>query len=658
MLIGATTREDAELKGSLAITLRGSGAAPFGITSTILGSTNVGYNLGQVLQAAKGGGPESLEGLSLKQVLPASESYQGTMDFELRAKGRNRWELERLKVRYDFVDRTKLEYDQASMVDAMNDSGTVTFADGRWQAPGNWQPQADPEISLETFRAESRAQCEDPGVNRTLLKAKALISDTSDWVTCYDLEVFALHPMQPTGESHWRSPMGEVSVKARDGVLEFSGDSGLDFPSSLPLPPGTPDVTRKNIEAMLKMGQMTQDFLEHGMGAIELNADMTWERSYRGVLADRSVVSDQTYVILSGAQARERLVLPLYSVKADPGGPYQVTRGKPLQLDGSKSKGRNLNYEWHFGPHGPTGKPGNQGATKKDQRPKALLLESVEVILKVTDTKTGVEDIDSTVATVVGREWKTTFSHRSNWSVAPNAWDIMWGYPTGTALTPEEKRNNPEMGDRCRIEDSYQSGENWCAAAHPGTNYPSAERVGIIHPHGKHYGTWLDHGYSIERVEDPDGPFHGWSYVREHELAIERDGVFNPTLRPNGPPPPGSSENLSQANARLGKNLAAFRHGVERHEGMGGGSTNSGHSLIFRQTLDEKDPAQEIEKLFAETKRELQRAADQIVSELDTKMATESKKLDDNPNNQTNWKGTYFVYDRVKDEWCLASDQT
>lgn len=310
VLMGATAGEEAKLQGSLAITLRGSGAAPFGITAAIFGGTNMGYNLGRLLQTAERGGLESLGGLDFQQVLPASESYQGTMDFELRAKGRNRWELERLKVRYDFVDRTRLEYDQASIVDAMNDSGTVTFADGRWQAPGNWQPEADPKISLETFRAESRAQCEDPGVNRTLLKAKALISDTSDWVTCYDLEVFALHPMQPTGESHWKSPMGEVSVKARDGVLEFSGDSGLDFPSSLPLPPGTPDVTRKNIEAMLKMGQMTQDFLESGMGEIELNADMTWERSYRGVLQGR-IKDDSTYAILSGAQARERLELSI-----------------------------------------------------------------------------------------------------------------------------------------------------------------------------------------------------------------------------------------------------------------------------------------------------------------------------------------------------------
>lgn len=655
-LMGATPGEEGRLTGHLAVTLRGSGAAPFGIASAIFGSTNLGLNLGRLLQTAEEDGLEALERLTFQQKLPASESYGGILDFELRAMGRNRWELERLKLRYEFADHTRLEYDRASVVDAMTDSGTVSFADGRWQTPGTWKPGNKPRISLEVFKAERRDQCEDPGVNRLLLKAKSLLVDTTEWVSCYDLEVLVLHPMRPTGQSRWKSPMGEVSVKALDGVLEFSGDAGLDLPDSLPLPPDTPEATRRNIEAMLEMGRLTEKFLERGMGSIDLDADMTWQRRYRGVLADRRITSDQTYAILSGAQARERLVLPLYSVRADPGGPYQVTRGTLLRLDGSRSQGRDLKYEWYFGPHAPNGESGNEGATKEGQRPTTLLLDSVEVILKVTDTGTGVEDVASTTATVNPRDWETRFSHRSNWSVTPNAWQTMWKYPVGTALTAEEKRNNRDLGEQCRITEYFQAGENWCAAPHDYTDYPNATRVGIIHPHGKLRGTWLENGYAIGRVDDPGGPFDGWSYVTEHELSVERDGVFNPTLRPGGPAPPGAAENLTRANARRGRDLTAFRQGVERHEGMGSGGPNSGHSLIFRRILDDEDPAREIEKLYARRRDELKRAADKLLDELDTRMAQESKKLDENEDNQTNWRGTYYVYDRQKDEWCLAHE--
>lgn len=291
----------------MSVTLRGSGAAPFGIAATLLGTTNLGYNLGLLAQAAERGGPE---GVTFRQVLPVSESYQGTMDFELRASGRNRWELERLEIKYDFVDSTRMEYDGGKLVDAMTDAGTVTFAEGRWHSPGTWQPESDPEITLATFRAETADQCEESALNRALLEAKALVSDTSDWVTCYDLEIHTLHPMRPTGESHWTSPIGEISVKARDGVLEFSGDTALAPPEELPLPPGTPEVTRQQIETMLEMGQMTRDFLRRGMGEIELDSDMTWERRYRGLLRG-AIEEDSTYAILSGAQARERLELSI-----------------------------------------------------------------------------------------------------------------------------------------------------------------------------------------------------------------------------------------------------------------------------------------------------------------------------------------------------------
>ena len=38
-------------------------------------------------------------------------------------------------------------------------------------------------------------------------------------------------------------------------------------------------------------------------------------------------------------------------MKADPGGPYSIERGKPLRLDGSKSSGRIGEYRWTFSEH-------------------------------------------------------------------------------------------------------------------------------------------------------------------------------------------------------------------------------------------------------------------------------------------------------------------
>lgn len=334
-----------------------------------------------------------------------------------------------------------------------------------------------------------------------------------------------------------------------------------------------------------------------GFPTVDLGGTWTVDGEFAGVVSDRAISEDVPFTILTGAQARERLFVPLYAVLADPGGPYTVERGQTLQLDGSASQGHDLEYEWSFGPLSaqPASSPpavgsggscadltgvlagrqgatrtGNEGAKKTGVQPSVVLLESKEVILQVTDRKTGVRHVASTQAEVVPRDWKTGFHDRANWRFDPPAWQSTWSYPTGLAQTAQSKQQAlPADRDLCVRVDTFKMGENWCGRDHPGQSVRGVRESGVIHPHGRMADSWKGKGYSLAKVTDPEGPFDGWHYVESSELDIDREGIFNPTLRPDGPAPWGSKENFFRANVRLGADPAALRAGVEAHEGMG-----------------------------------------------------------------------------------------
>ncbi len=293
--------EDAFLKGSLSVEMHGPGAAPFGIASAILGSTSMAYNLGRLQQMD----------FEPRSLFDADEAYAGDLDFTLRPISRNRWELEELIFRYTFRDQTRLDYDaQARMWDSMSDMGDVRYADGAWQGPPGWNPAFEPKIDLRLFRAETAAKCDDPEALGLLARARQIVSDTTSWTTCYELQVTVAHPMRPTGTSRWESPIGAVAIEAADGKLSFQGEGGALDPRDLPIPPNAPREAVESMKTFQAMYEAVELFLESGLPTLDSDLDMTWERTFRGPVAG-GVRDSLIYAILTGATVIERYDVPL-----------------------------------------------------------------------------------------------------------------------------------------------------------------------------------------------------------------------------------------------------------------------------------------------------------------------------------------------------------
>lgn len=329
------------------------------------------------------------------------------------------------------------------------------------------------------------------------------------------------------------------------------------------------------------------------------------------------------------------------AVKADAGGPYKpVERGESVRLDGSRSTGRNLKYEWFFGPELECRNgAGNGDATKQGKRVEVTLLCSIEVILKVTSLRSGKSDIDSAKVKVKPRSWKMRVTHRSNWTFKPN-----WQKPMGAISA-----NGPE----CKRVNSNQLGENYCALPHPEAPYLGSRgpnSIGALHPHGNRFhDTWLDHGYTVKQVRDKNGPFDGWYYIAEHELKLAREGVFNAHI--------GSGTDFHRINKAKDLKVKRFYKGLEGHEGWGTGVSGSrtGHSLIFKDFLKSKDgqgnsndPAKRIEQVYAKTKTKLKEKADGLINDLNAQLAAKSA----DPIKLKNWRGHYWVYDQLAGKWC------
>ncbi len=287
------------LEGEAIVTLRGSGAAPFGIGAAFLGGTSFAYNLGRLQKL--------LEPLD---ILPADQSYGGALHFTLVPAGKNRWHLDELTLDYDFVNRTRFAEDDFEIADSMNDAGWVSWSDGRWNGPAGWDPEDPPRIELELFRRPEARQCEDPPPPRLVRRVREIATDTSDWAHCYRLEILVLHPARPTGESYWKTAIGEIRVDAHDGALEWSGENlfyeqMMEMWEQLPDPLGL----KKMGQPMVELGRTMEELLGGGLPKLEAGQGGDWsiEGSYQGVLSPAGVKVDEIHRILTGAMLRQRI---------------------------------------------------------------------------------------------------------------------------------------------------------------------------------------------------------------------------------------------------------------------------------------------------------------------------------------------------------------
>lgn len=241
-------------------------------------------------------------------------------------------------------------------------------------------------------------------------------------------------------------------------------------------------------------------------------------------------------------------------VEAVPGGPYEVIRGQSLTLDGSRSKGKNLKYEWTFAPKKcPDGAVGNKGARKEGVRPTVILLCDTRITLKVADGKN--TDTKTVLAVVTARNWKTRVHNQID------------AYLQAVGL--------------CRPETQF--GRNVCALD-GASAFEGEQKTGhFFHKKPDQIG-WEKTGYILGRVSDRNGPFDGWWYVKENLLSIQRAALINRDLN--------EQSALYEENRNRGyqRDFDTLIDQVKTHERI--------HSTLIEEALSQNDPAKIIEAMF------------------------------------------------------------
>lgn len=341
--------------------------------------------------------------------------------------------------------------------------------------------------------------------------------------------------------------MGEDKghVQVVSGLLSIRGErkSTCDVPASTKIVP----PQQRTFSAVFPM--MPNGLVLDGWSA-KIERTPT---GIKGTASYHNTIREEKSITYENKTMTWNLALNPEEVEAGPGGPYEVVRGQSLTLDGSRSKGKNLKYEWTFTPKCPNGVASNKGARKEGVRPTVVLLCDTLVTLKVTDgKKTDTKDV---LAVVTARNWETKILKQ----IDAYLWVVGLCRPD-----PHFGRNVCALDGAAAFEGEQKSGHFF---------HKKPDQIG-----------WEKTGYILGRISDHNGPFDGWWYVKENLLSIQRAALINRDLN--------AQTALYEENRKRGyhKDFDTLIDQVKTHERM--------HSILIEEALPQNDPAKKIEAMF------------------------------------------------------------
>ena len=296
-----------------------------------------------------------------------------------------------------------------------------------------------------------------------------------------------------------------------------------------------------------------------------------------------------------GTQHWEWILKAASSLKAAPraGG---ALRGATAHLDGSRSTPASQikRYTWRF--HDlpgacPAGASPRSGAHKQGRRVTIVVLCRVQADLTVTDAH-GDSDTESTTVRVLprkGSKWVTPFSHREK---------------TGDSRTPH--------GSPQAVGDAFVSGDAGLNVSDCGRESSNSL---IVCPLLEGRKSWLDHGYRLKQVNDPDGPFDNYFYVVSPSLSVKRAALISPNYLP------GSTFYEYNKN-KTDADVTGFLRAIKQHEGLGNGQPCTGHSGIMKMLVARPatNPRLVIEPDFGPSRVKTAEAADKHIHEVDARI--------------------------------------
>ena len=271
---------------------------------------------------------------------------------------------------------------------------------------------------------------------------------------------------------------------------------------------------------------------------------------------------------------------------ADPGGPYDVSRGERVELDGSGSSpvSQITSYKWTFS--APVGCAEDvvprPGAVKHGKGPSVVALCTVKVTLTVSDGQS--QASKSTTIKVTPRqlgaiEFDQTGEGGGERARFPfQAGGLVFGF------------------NRCAVEWAKSQNEN----ADDHWLHPPASKEPV----------------EFRQVNDPGGPFNDYWFVEDHRLKVDRVVIVNSQIAPGG--------NVFENNdGRRRRAMNKVFQATLDHERL--------HGVLARDKLKEAGPGlvRRLEKSMAPNRDALETRTDFLVrqTETDIKDASAERKV-------------------------------
>ncbi|HWW94347.1 MAG TPA: hypothetical protein VN375_13350 [Vicinamibacteria bacterium] len=266
---------------------------------------------------------------------------------------------------------------------------------------------------------------------------------------------------------------------------------------------------------------------------------------------------------------------PADKIQADPGGPYQVSRGEAVQLDGSRSQGAQT-YRWTFTDHCPGGPVADASVVLTTAKAEVKLLCDTEARLEVSDgTKT---DTKTALIRVTPRPWKTPIDESSQGEGAFRGTKPWVRIAAGVQIEQEAGV------ERCALDGQAKGVSN------PASTEEVDRGNHIFHPAPKAGATYEHLAYELEPLGGT-GPYAKvwWASRMNDGFRVARRIWLNAYVLPGGPACYAGMASLYDANVSKGNQAAidAMLQDARAHEQL--------HSSLVIRAVRSCDPMRKIE---------------------------------------------------------------